>query len=85
MRAEPPKTDKATNAVEEAPEGKNAFRRSDLGRCGGDFEGSGARITKHGRPIRVARRTREHDDHDVPVPVYDPYGSGNDVDVITDV
>ncbi|MGP8101260.1 MAG: hypothetical protein ACLQHL_10980 [Candidatus Cybelea sp.] len=38
-----------------------------------------------GRLIRVARRTRQPDDHDVPVLVYDPYRSGNDVDVITDV
>jgi hypothetical protein len=37
------------------------------------------------RRIRVARKDREHDDHDVPVPVHDPYGSGKDSDVITDV
>jgi hypothetical protein len=54
-----------------------------LGKNSDNSQGSSARITEHGRRIRIARQAREYDDQNFPTPVYDPYGSRSSPDDIT--
>ena len=62
----------ATIAVEAAPEGKKRVRAAAWEDARVILKDQVLELRNTDRRIRVARKDREHDDHDVPVPVYDP-------------
>jgi len=66
------KTDKATIAVEAAPEGRMRVGAAAWEDARVILKDQVLELRNTDRRIRVARKDREHHDHDVPVPVYDP-------------
>jgi hypothetical protein len=78
MRTEPPtKTDKATLAVEALSDDKIRVRTSSWEDARVILKDQVLELRNMEGQIRIARKTREPDDHDVPTPIYDPYGPGS--------
>src|SRR5437868_15301215 len=76
------KTDKVTMSLEALPDGKIRANTSAWGDAKVQLHNEVLEVRAIDGQLRLARKERFHDDGDLPVEPYDPYGPGENADEI---